>query len=123
MCWIILLVTVFRKKNITSVLFFRKTVFVLCVFHCSFLSYLSGDILAPKKPSARKTKLGKEVKEVIEPEIKRARFSTLVEETISTYPGGFLDADRDLKYIYFGSITIFFFNIFLPQYYFILAPK
>ena len=123
MCRIILLVTVFRKKNITSVLFFRRTVFVLCVFHCSFLSYLSGDILAPKKPSARKTKLGKEVKEVIEPEIKRARFSTLVEKTISTYSVDFLDADRDLKYIYFGSITIFFFNIFLPQYYFILAPK
>ena len=121
--WIILLVTVFRKENITSVLFIRRTVFVLCVFHCSFLSYLSGDILAPKKPSARKTKLGKEVKEVIEPEIKRARFSTLVEKTISTYSGDFLDAVRDLKHIYFGSITIFWLNIFLPQYYFIFAPK
>ena len=43
--------------------------FVPCVFRCSFLSYLSGDKLAPKKPSARKTKLGKEVKEVIKPEI------------------------------------------------------
>ena len=58
--------------------------FVLCVFRCSFLSYLSGDKLAPKKPSARKTKLGKEVKEVIKPEIKRARFSTLVEKTQHT---------------------------------------
>ena len=113
--WIILLVTVFRKENITSVLFIRRTVFVLCVFHCSFLSYLSGDILAPKKPSARKTKLGKEVKEVIEPEIKRARFSTLVEKTISTYSVDFLDADRDLKYIYFGSITIFFSIFFCPN--------
>ena len=53
------------------------------------------------------------MKEVIEPEIKQARFSTLVEETISTYSGDFLDADRDLKYIYYGSITIFLFNIFL----------
>ena len=55
------------------------------------------------------------MKEVIEPEIKQARFSTLVEETISTYPGDFLDADRDLKYIYFGSISIFLFNIFLDN--------
>ena len=123
MCWIILLVTVFRKKNITSVLFFRRTVFVLCVFHCSFLSYLSGDILAPKKPSARKTKLGKEVKEVIEPEIKRARFSTLVEKTISTYSVDFLDADRDMKYIYFGSITIFFFHFFFAPILFYFGSK
>ena len=103
----------FQKENIISVLFFRRTVFVVCVFHCSFLTYLSGDILAPQKTVCQKEKLGNEVKEVIEPEIKRARFSTLVEESISTYPGDFLDADRDLKYIYFGSITIFLFNIFL----------
>ena len=61
--------------------------------------------MPPRKPSARKRKVGKEVKEVIEPEIKRERFSTIVEETISTNPDGFLDADRDLEYICFGSDT------------------
>ena len=59
----------------------------------------------PKKPSARKIKVGKEVKEVIEPEVNRAKFSTKVEETISTNSDDFLDADRDLEYIYFGSDT------------------
>ena len=66
---------------------------------------MSGEKLPPRKPSARKRKVGKEVKEVIEPEIKRARFSTIVEEIISTNPDGFLDADRDLEYICFGSDT------------------
>ena len=56
-----------------------------------------GDKLPPRKPSARKAKVGKEVKEVIEPEIKRARFSMIIEETISTNPDNFLDADRDLE--------------------------
>ena len=57
--------------------------------------------MPPRKPSARKRKVGKEVKEVIEPEIKPERFSTIVEETISTNPNGFLDPDRDLEYICF----------------------
>ena len=61
--------------------------------------------MPPRKPAARKTKVGREVKEVIEPEIKRARFSTIVEETISTKPDDFLDTDRNLEYIYFGSDT------------------
>ena len=56
-----------------------------------------GDKLPPRKPSARKAKVGKEVKEVIEPEIKRARFSMIIEETISTNPDNVLDADRDLE--------------------------
>ena len=42
--------------------------------------------MPPREPSTRKTKVGKDVTEVIEPEIKRARFSTIVEETISTNP-------------------------------------
>ena len=61
--------------------------------------------MPPREPSTRKTKVGKDVTEVIEPEIKRARFSTIVEETISTNPDDFLHADRDLEYIYFGSDT------------------
>ena len=35
-------------------------------------------------------------------EIKRERFSTIVEETISTNLHDFLDADIDFEYIYFG---------------------
>ena len=61
--------------------------------------------MPPRKPSARKREVGKDVKEVIDTEIKRARFSTIVEETISTNPDDFLHADRDLEYIYFGSDT------------------
>ena len=38
------------------------------------------DKLPPQKPSTRKTKVGKEVKEAIQPEIKRAKFSIIVEE-------------------------------------------
>ena len=64
-----------------------------------------GDTLPSRKPSARKTKVGKEVKEVIEHEIKRERFFTIIEETISANPDDFLDSDRDLEYIYFGSDT------------------
>ena len=56
-----------------------------------------GDELPPRKPTARNAKVGKEVKEVIEPEIKRARFSMITEETVSTNPDNFLDADRDLE--------------------------
>ena len=66
---------------------------------------MSGDKLPPQKPSARKTKVNKEVKEVIEPEIKRARFYTIIKETVSTNPDDFLDADSDLEHIYFGSDT------------------
>ena len=51
------------------------------------------------------TKVGKEVKEVIQPEINQAEFSTIVQETISTSPDDFLDTDRELEYIYFGSDT------------------
>ena len=48
-------------------------VFVLCVFHCGFLMcYLSGDKLPPRKLSARKTRIDKEVKEVLEPQTKLA---------------------------------------------------
>ena len=61
--------------------------------------------MPPREPSTRKTKVGKDVTEVIEPEIKQARFSTIVEETISTNPDDFLHADRDLEYINFGSDT------------------
>ena len=50
--------------------------FILCEFDFNFLMLV-----------------GKEVKEVIEPEIKRERFSTIVEETISINPDGFLDPD------------------------------
>ena len=64
---------------------------------------MSGNKLPPRKPSARKTKVGKEGKVIIEPEIKRARFSTIIEETISTNPNDFLDADRDFDNIHFGS--------------------
>ena len=71
---------------------------------CS-LCVLSVDKLPPQKPSTRKTKVGKEVKEAIQPEIQRAKFSIIVEEPISTKPDCFLDADRDLEYIYFGSDT------------------
>ena len=59
----------------------------------------------PESRMLERQKSVKEVKEVIEPEIKRARFSTIVEETISTNPDDFLDADRVLEYIYFGSGT------------------
>ena len=59
--------------------------------------------MPPRKPSSRKTIVGEEVKEVIESEIKWARFFTIVEETITTNPDDFLHADRDLEYIYFGS--------------------
>ena len=51
------------------------------------------------------TKVSKEVKEVIQPEINQAEFSTIVQETISTSPDDFLDTDRELEYIYFGSDT------------------
>ena len=82
-----------------------------------------------RKPSARKTKICKEVKEVLEPEIKQARFSTIVEETISTNPDDFMDAGRGLEYIYFGFDTesetdseteseTFFFEIL----YFVIRP-
>ena len=57
--------------------------------------------MLPEEPSARKTKAGKKVKEVIKPEIKRAA----VEETTSINPYDFLTADKDLDYIYFGSNT------------------
>ena len=63
------------------------------------------DKLPPQKPSTRKTKVGKEVKEAIQPEIKRAKLSIIVEEPISRNPDCFLDADRDLEHIYFGSDT------------------
>ena len=63
------------------------------------------------------------MKEVIEPEKKRARFSTLVEKTISTYSGDFVDADRNLKYIYFGSITIFFVQYFFVPILFYFGSK
>ena len=63
---------------------------------------MPGDKLPTRKPSARKTKVRKEV---IDPEIKRARFSTIVEETILTNPDDFLDADRDLVCIYFDFDT------------------
>ena len=66
---------------------------------------MSGDKFPPRKPSVRKTKVGEEVKEVIEPEIKPARFSTIIEETISTNPDGLLGADKDLEYICLGSDT------------------
>ena len=44
------------------------------------MSVLSVDKLPPQKPSTRKTKVGKEVKEAIQPEMKRAKFSIIVEE-------------------------------------------
>ena len=53
--------------------------------------------MPPLKPS--------DVKDVIEPETKRARFSTIVEKTISTNPEDFLHADRDLDCIHVGSDT------------------
>ena len=59
--------------------------------------YLSANKLPNRKPRARKTKVGKEVKEVMEPSIKRAEFSTTVEENISTNSDDFLDADIDLQ--------------------------
>ena len=62
---------------------------------------MSGDKLLPEEPSAKKTKAGKKVKEVIKPEIKRAA----VEEMTSTNPYDFLTVDKDLDYIYFGSNT------------------
>ena len=58
---------------------------------------MSANKLPNRKPRARKTKVGKEVKEVMEPSIKRAKFSTTVEENISTNSDGFLDADIDLQ--------------------------
>ena len=58
-----------------------------------------------RKPSPRKRKVGKKVKKVIEPEIKRARLSTIVQKTILIKPDDFLDADRDLEYLYFSSHT------------------
>ena len=66
---------------------------------------MSVDKFPTWKQSARKTKVGIDGKEVKESEIKWARFSTIVEETISTKPGDFLHADRDLEYIYFCSNT------------------
>ena len=57
------------------------------------------------KPSSRKTIVDEEVKEVAKSEIKRARFFTIVEETITTNPDDFLLADSDLEHIYFGSDT------------------
>ena len=59
--------------------------------------------MAIRKPSPRKRKVGKKVKKVIEPEIKRARLSTIVQKTILKNPDDFLDADRDLEYLYFNS--------------------
>ena len=50
-------------------------------------------------------KKDKDVKDVIEPETKRAKFSTIVEETILTNPEDFLHADTDLDYIHVGSNT------------------
>ena len=58
---------------------------------------MSANKLPNRKPRAGKTKVGKEVKEVMEPSIKRAKFSTTVEENISTNSDGFLDADIDLQ--------------------------
>ena len=67
----------------------------MCFIGISYC-YLAVDKLSPKKPSAKKTKVGKEVKEVIEPEMNQKKISTIFEETITTNPDDFLDTDRDL---------------------------